>query len=277
MSSPRPGPSPRLAIGLLAHEQPDQVRKLIEALASDDIVVVLHVDARCPQPVAEFVPPGSNVVLVEKRHKVWWGHISVVDATIEIMRTAAALEPQAFSFISGACWPTRSPAAIVERLCAGGPDAPAGHLGAVPMKPGWWTRLDRFHLSRPAPKLVKMGAVWIGIRLPPRRRSRIPPAYGMSMWFDLRGDVLAWVVAELARDPGYRRAFRLTHLADEIFFNTLLMSSAFAPEIATVVDPDRNLYGLRYIRWGDRFHPETLTDDDLRRAGQLDCIFARKV
>ncbi len=277
MRSSAPGPAPRLAVGLLAHKGPDKVRKLIEALASDDIVVVLHIDARCPIPVAEFVPPASNVVLVEKRRKVWWGDISVVDASIEIMRTAATLEPQAFSLISGSCWPTRAPDAIVERLCAGGPDAPAGHLGAAPMKPGWWTRLDRFHLSRPAPKLVKMGAVWIGIRLPRRRRSRFPEVYGMNMWLDLRGDVLAWVVAELHRDPGYRRAFRLTHLADEIFFNTLLMSSPFAPDFDTVVDPEQNLYGLRYIRWGDRFHPERLTDEDLLRAGQMDCIFARKI
>ena len=277
MTARRTGPRPRVAVGLLAHKNPDKVRKLIEALASDDIVVVLHVDARCRVPVAEFVPDGGNVVVVERRVKVRWGALSVVDATIEVMRTAAALEPEAFSLISGACWPTRSPAAIVERLCADGPDGPAGHLGAVAMKPGWWTRLDRFHLSRPAPKLIKMAAVWIGIRLPRRRRSRIPPPYGMNFWLDLRGDVLAWVVAELERDPGYRRAFRFTHLSDEIFFNTLLMNSRFAPEISSVVDPVQHLYGLRYIRWGDEFHPETLTDEDLTRAGQLDCIFARKV
>jgi hypothetical protein len=266
-----------VAIGVLAHEQPDQVRKLIEALADDGIVIVLHVDARCPVPVAEFVPEGSNVVLVEKRVKVWWGHVSVVDAAIEVMRTATQLEADAFSLISGACWPTRAPEAIVERLCAEGAEAPAGHIGAAPIRPGWWSRLDRFHLSRPAPKLVKMGAVWVGIRLPRRRRSRLPAPYGMNFWLDLRGDVLAWVVAELDRDPGYRRAYRLTHLADEIFFNTLLMHSRFAPELSVVVDPEQHLYGLRYIRWGDEFHPETLTDEDLTRAGRLDCIFARKV
>lgn len=277
MTAPRTGPRPRVAIGVLAHERPDQVRKLIEALADGDVVIVLHVDARCPLPVAEFVPEGSNVVLVENRVKVWWGHLSVVDAAIEIMRAAAALEPEAFSLISGACWPTRAPHAIVERLCAEGPRAPAGHLGAAPMRPGWWTRLDRFHLSRPAPKLVKMGTVWIGIRLPRRRRSRIPPPYGMNFWLDLRGDVLAWVVAELDRDPGYRRAFRFTHLADEVFFNTLLMNSRFAPELSVVVDPDQHLYGLRYIRWGAEYHPERLTDDDLARAAHLDCLFARKV
>ena len=111
-----------------------------------------------------------------------------------------------------------------------------------------------------------MGAIWIGIRLPPRNRSRLPPAYGMNCWLDVRGDVLAWIVDELDRDPGYRRAYRLTHLADEIFFNTLLMNSAFAPEISVVVDPEQHLYGLRYIRWGDQFHPETLTDEDLAQA-----------
>ncbi|MGZ4683388.1 MAG: beta-1,6-N-acetylglucosaminyltransferase [Acidimicrobiales bacterium] len=267
-------PRPRVVVGLLAHERPDQVRKLIEALASDDIVVVLHVDARSPIPVAEFVPDGAHVVLVDHRVKVWWGDVSVVDAITAIMRVAAELEPDYFSLISGACWPTRSPEDIVERLCG---DPAAGHLGAEPLRKGWWTRLDRFHLSRPAPKLVKMGAIWIGIRLPARDRSRIPPAYGMNCWLDLRGDVLAWVVDQLDRDPGYRRAYRLTHLTDEIFFNTLLMNSSFAPEISVVVDPEDHLYGLRYIRWGSRHHPETLTDDDLVRASQLDCIFARKV
>ncbi len=274
MTSLGPRPRARVVIGLLAHERPDQVRKLIEALASDDIVVVLHVDARCSTPVAEFVPESGRVVVVTQRVKVWWGHVSVVDAVTAIMRVAAELEPDYFCLISGTCWPTRSADAIVERLCG---DGAAGHLGAEPLRTGWWTRLDRFHLSRPAPKLVKMGAIWIGIRLPARDRMRLPPPFGMNCWLDLRGDVLAWVVDQVDRDPGYRRAYRLTHLADEIFFNTLLMNSPFAPELAVVVDRDQHLYGLRYIRWGSGHHPETLTDDDLARAARLDCIFARKI
>ena len=36
------------------------------------------------------------------------------------------------------------------------------------------------------------------IRLPKRDRSRLPPAFGMNLWLDLRGDVLTWVVDHLA-------------------------------------------------------------------------------
>ena len=271
----QPSPSsPRVVIGLLAHERPDQVRRLIEALAHDEITIVLHVDARSPHAVAEFVPPGSRVVLVENRIRVWWGHVHVVDAIVEVMRTARQLEPERFSLISGTCWPTRPPAEIVGRLCC---DPAAGHVGAEPLRAGWWGRLDRFHLARPAPKLVRMGVIWTSIRLPKRHRDRIPPAYGMNCWFDVRGDVLAWVLDHLAAHPEYRRAFAFTHLADEIFFNTLLMDSPFRDELTVVVDPDQHLYGLRYIRWASGHHPELLTADDLEEAGHLDCTFARKV
>jgi hypothetical protein len=259
---------------MLVHERPDQVRELVDALTHDDIVVVLHVDARSSIPVADFVPDGARVVVVDRRVKVWWGHVNVVDAIVATMRVAAELQPEYFCLVSGTCWPTRSPDAIVDRLCREGA---AGHLGAEPLRSGWWTRLDRFHLSRPAPKLVKMGSVWIGIRLPARDRSRLPDPYGMNCWFDVRGDVLEWMLDHLDRHPEYRRAFRLTHLADEIFFNTLLMHSEFAPELALVVDPQLHLYGLRYIRWGNGHHPEQLSADDLARADELDCIFARKV
>jgi len=268
------GPRPRVVIGVLAHERPDQVRKLIESLDDDDITVVLHIDARSRHSVREFVPDGARVVLVEDRVKVWWGHIHVVDATLAVMRVARSLDPEYFSLISGSCWPTRSAASIVERLCD---DPIPAHLGAEPLRTGWWTRLDRYHLVHPAPKLVRMGSIWLGIRMPPRDRSRIPPAYGMNCWLDLRGDVLAWVLDHVDDHPEYRRAFAFTHLADEIFFNTLLMNSPYRDELAAVVDHDQHLYGLRYIRWGSRHHPEHLTHHDLVQAHQRDCIFARKV
>ena len=266
---------PRLAIGILAHQRPELVRALIEALASDDIAIVLHVDASSAfSPDAYLPDDASCVTLVEPRLAVRWGAVSLIDAIIAIMRTARELRPEYYSLISGVCWPTRTPDQIVERLCGSGQ---AAFLSISPLRAGWSGRLDQFHLTRDLPGPLRRAEIRVRIRLPLRNRDRIPPAYGGSTWMDLRGDVLDWLVDRIDADPGYRRAFAFTHLSDEIFIHTLLMDSPYRDELVAVNDPDQHLLGLRYIRWQGGWHPETLTAADLEAAGRADCIFARKL
>jgi hypothetical protein len=198
---------------------------------------------------------------------------AVGSAIVETMRVAATHQPEYYSLISGACWPTKSPAAIVQRLCGSGA---AGFIDLSALDPGWWPRLDQFHLSAPLPTAVRHNLTRVRIRLPHRDRSRIPTPYGGSCWLDLRGDVLAWLVARIDADPGYRRKFAFTHIADEIFFHTLLMDSPYRDQLVNIHDDDQHLLGLRYIRWATGWHPQTLTDADLEAARQADCIFARK-
>jgi len=251
------------------------VRALIAALAHDDIAVCLHVDRSSPFAVEQFVPdePGT-VVVVEPRRSVHWGSVHLVDAITATMRAADALEPEWFSLISGACWPTRSPDAIVERLTG---SSAAGYLEARPLPDGWWSRLDQFHLATDLPAPFRRTLTRVRVRLPRRDHDRIPAPYGGSAWMDLRADVLAWLLDRIDGDPSYRRAFAFTLIPDEIYFNTLLMHSPFRDELTIVRRPDEFRFGLRYMRWEGGWHPEALTAEDLAAANRLDCIFARKL
>jgi len=262
-------------VGLLAHDHPERVRALIDALAHDDVIVVLHVDARSAFDIGAYLPDDAErVVVIEPRFRVQWGSVALVDALTATMRTARDLDPGWFSLISGSCWPTRSPGAIIERLDTS--DA-AGFLDAGPLSEGLWRRLDFYHVPGDLPRPVRSVVNRARVRIPRRDRDRIPPAYGGSAWMDLRGDVLGWVVDRLAADPSYRKAFAGTLIADEVYVHTLLMDSPFRDDLVVTNDADRHLLGLRYIRWEGGWHPQLLTPADLAQARQLDCLFARKL
>jgi len=259
----------------VAHDRPERVRALLTALAHDDITVCLHVDRASAFAVEQFVPDDHGaLVVVEPRHASPWASAHSVDAITATMRAARRLDPGWFSLISGACWPTRPPAAIVERLTG---SSSAGYVEARPIPPQLWARLDQFYLSANFPEPVERMVRRIRVRLPRRPRSRIPAPYGGSAWLDLRGDVLAWLLDRIDDQPGYRRAFAFTLAPDEIYFNTLLMHSPYRDELTNIREPDERRFGLRYMRWEGGWHPAVLSAEDLAAAGRTDCIFARKL
>ena len=274
MSPPAVSRPARLALGLVVHDRPERTRELIDAVHSDEITVFLHVAANSAFAVEAFLPDdATRVVVVEPRSTIRWGSPRLIDAIAATMRLAATHQPDYFSLISGACWPTKPPAEIVQRLYG---SSAAGFVDLAALNPGWWPRLDQFHISVPLPLPIVHNLTRVRIRLPGRHRSRIPKPYGGSCWLDLRGDVLAWLVDRIDADPAYRRHFAFTQLTDEIFFHTLLMDSPYRDQLVNIHDDEHHLLGLRYIRWTTGEHPQTLTPADLDAAQQSDCIFARK-
>src|SRR4051794_25190681 len=219
----------------MAHDRPERVRALIAALDDPRITVHLHVAANSAYALDRFLPEDAErVVVVEPRRSVQWGTMSLVDALVTTMRAVHATRPDYISLISGACWPTKSPAEIVDRLCGSGK---AGFLAVEPLSEGSWNRLDQYHLvMRKLPGVIGRTYTRVRIRVPRRDRSRVPPAYGGSTWMDLRDDVVGWLLERIDEDPGYRRAYRWTHLTDEVFFHTLLMDSPYRDELVPITD-----------------------------------------
>ncbi len=93
--------------------------------------------------------------------------------------------------------------------------------------------------------------------------NRIPPLQKGSQWIAITHRLRDYFFDYLQTNPDYLQAFKYSHGADEIFFQTLLCNSPFA---------DRNAdYSLVYTDWScPGAHPKTFTTDDLYPLSEFD-------
>lgn len=104
------------------------------------------------------------------------------------------------------------------------------------------------------------------------RRLRTPfsdrfPCYRGSTWFTIRSAAAEAVARFVKGHPGYVRHYHRTRSAAESFINTILLND---PVLSMF--PDH----LRYIRFREGAHPETLRSEDLQDMLSSGKHFARK-
>jgi hypothetical protein len=229
--------------GILAHDDPPLLARLVERLAPHP--VVLHLDAR--SPVGPF-PPLPSATWVTDRVAVRWGGFSVVRATARLYAAALAIADPLdhVVLLSGRCYPARPVAEFVAHLA----DAPhrqhcraARLLDGTPAA-GQVTKRWLFD-AVPAgcgPLRLARAALRRGIATAAPRRSAtsfapLVPVAG-SQWTSLTADCVKDLLS-MAAEPGVARPFRHTQAPDETFFQTLLWNSRWREETADPALADR--------------------------------------
>src|SRR5262245_39180657 len=77
----------KIAYLILAHESPNHCKRLIWALDSPDSAFFVHVDKR--GMLDDFlIPSAANLQCEQNRLPLYWDEFSVVEATLQLMRTA---------------------------------------------------------------------------------------------------------------------------------------------------------------------------------------------
>jgi hypothetical protein len=113
------------------------------------------------------------------------------------------------------------------------------------------------------------------------------------------GPLCPYVLGRIVEQPELARFYRFTERPDEMFFQTIIMNSPFAPRAANYeryrrwsaetpieekTDESRipeGSFNLRYIDWsgpyrGERGYPYILDDRDFESLRASACLFARK-
>ncbi|WP_424494766.1 beta-1,6-N-acetylglucosaminyltransferase [Salinimicrobium sp. GXAS 041] len=72
---------------VLAHNSPEQLWRLIVRLHGSEVYFYIHIDRKSDQlPFEELLSTYQNVKFVHQRENVIWGDVSMVTATIELMK-----------------------------------------------------------------------------------------------------------------------------------------------------------------------------------------------
>ncbi|WP_369068933.1 beta-1,6-N-acetylglucosaminyltransferase [Kineococcus terrestris] len=272
-----PAAGPPLACVVLAHDDPPQVRRLVEAL--DPFPVFLHCDAATPEPVFRAMVEGlpARCRLLERR-RTRWATWDGVEVELDGYRRALSLPHVTHvALLSGSDYPLAS-SSTVSDFVGTHPGSSFAEHHSLPF-PGWGVaggmhRLRFAHTSWRRKML----------RLPvPRRLPEDVAFHGGSAYKVLAREHVEALLRVVDDEPGLVRFWRRAWAPDESFIPSVLNTPRLVPGYAA----SSTSLALWYIGWGAerRKSPPWLTLADmpaLRRArgGQLTghpMFFARKL
>lgn len=290
---------------ILAHRHPSQLERLVRRLSAPATWFYIHIDNRCSvEPFQTVLADFENVFFLEKRESGTWGDIGIVTATCYALQEVLNDKRNGYCILlSGQDYPVKSPEQIrkvLEKnngtLFADTWSLPCNrwHNGGlyrvqfykynVPyngrhymLVPPLFTKSFFEHPlgnGRKVWKLIRNGK--IPFRLLQKRKSPagIVP-YGGSQWWAVTTAVAQEIISFSRRHKSYVKFHRYTLLADEVFFQSLIVYIAKKENI--LIKPS-----LTYVRFNEgEPHPVTFSTkhiDDLKMISieEPEKLFARK-
>jgi len=258
---------------ILAHANPGQLARLVNALPSSSPVLI-HFDLRAPDAVYQEVRQllASRPMLhFVKRQKCWWASFGIVEGTINLIQGLDTLEvPYDYAtLLSGADYPIKSNFEIASYLdCNRGSEFIESFLLTAPnrwSKEGGYSKSPRRVLGRHFHFRSRM------IRLPGMRTmpAGLKP-YGGSQWWTLSRESIRYIAEFIRRTPKMVSFFRGCFAPDESFIQTVVSNSSLAGRVSGD--------NLRIAIWGRPLppYPATLTMDDQDLLRSSSRHFARK-
>jgi hypothetical protein len=265
----------KIGILILAHDNLEQLRLLVDSLKSH-FTVFVHIDAKCDIPEDCFAFD-SNVYVI-KKHTLYWGNVTIVHATLELLKLAYTHLCDYYILISGADLRIQSCQKIREEISRN-PEVNYFYYSQLP-KNAWplnggfdrlllyWQTLKHKEANTPYNLLCSLGRR-IQKLLKLQRKLFPISYYGGSEWLNLSKEVVEYILDFVVKNPKYLEQFNHTVSSDEIFFQTIVMNSEFSSK---VVNDDK-----RYIDWvSGPEYPRILRESDYDKIIHSSAFFARK-
>ncbi len=254
---------------ILAHKNPQQLKRLIDSLGFKHFDIFVHVDGKVP--LDDFCHSGAT--FLSSRIKCYWGDFSLVQATLNLLKEARSQQNKYayYVFLSGMDYPIKSNQVIYDRILSSDNDYMDYFYHN---EKTWHRRYRRYHFPNPESDLkTRVFKRIIGSRLlkfmPERKLPlKYKPCWG-SQWWILSAYAIDYLFYTLKKHPKIIRFFKYCRIPDEMFFHIILTNSPVRERIRP---------GLNYIDWTqDSYHPKTLTyAEDFDFLMNTEKLFARK-
>jgi hypothetical protein len=244
---------------------------LVDRLAGDGVSFHVHVSGITSEEtyrdMREALAGRSDVEWVDRVDTYYFGW-SMVEGTLNGLRSAVTRDPRHVVVISGQDYPLKQPDEIAAQLEAHEGTSFVHHY-ALPTEA--WARENG--------GMRRIRYYWLeGVRVR-RRPVRLPfvrrrfPAgfvpYGGSAWVALSGEAARYILRFVEENPAVVGFFRNTLIPDELFVQTVLLNSPLRDRIVN----DE----VHYVDWSaNRTSPKTLTVEDFPALAASDKLLARK-
>ena len=276
--------TPRHAYLIAAHDQPELLKTLLGLLDDEANDLYLHIDKK-----ADFIRESDLCSLVGRaritfvpRQNAVWGSETFIDVVVSLLQEAVKAEHLYYHLLSGADLPLKPQREIQAFFAARAGEEFVDFDSETADDAMLRTRLGRYNLP-PACNALRGDArkllmrVWsgaqklLGIR---RTAYRAKTFQKGAVWFSITH---ACALYALEHAPEYRKYYRLSTCADEIWLQSVLARSPFMEQRHYSSFGDETAATMRYVDWTDGgSSPRTLTMDDYAAMRASGALFARK-
>lgn len=256
-----------IAYFLLVHRYPAQFKRLFKAIYAPGNQYVVHVDkssgAPLAQDIAKFLAPYQGAQMLESKDALWGGY-SLVDAELRGMARLLEIDSQWTHYInlSGQDFPLKSQNYIRQFFAANPGKQFIRALDQRKERPDTLNRVSHFFIEAGG----KMTATGVA-------RPYLPddtPFIG-TQWKAVTRSFCEFVCHD-PRVERFKAFYRNSFIADEAFFQTVIMNSG---DQGVIINDD-----LRMIDWvpdGDiKLRPRNYDARDMVQLQRSPNLFARK-
>lgn len=268
---------------IITHKNTQILRELVHS-SKDNIY--LYIDGKVDLNIFDEYMNLKNVEFVENRKEIKWGHISQVEATIQLLKEASKEHFDYLFLLSGDCLPIKSNEMIDEFLIKNyGKEFIARDINMLQEKIDERVRYNYLELAYIKNKkltvklILKLHQIFNKLGFFRNKEFKnLPKLYKGTNWFGITKELTGYILEYLSKNPKYLNSFKSSICADEIFFHTIVYNSKFKGNIYEPKDKSNICFGaLRYIDWKTGpDYPRTLDESDFVKMKNTECIFARK-
>jgi hypothetical protein len=236
--------------------------------------VFAHLDAK--SDFSGWAHNNPDVVFLDNRVKVYWGHWSMVEATTRLLERVLTNDHiSRITLVSGSHYLLRSPAEIATRAVSGdnviaarrAPNMPDGSRPEIEYRRRFVASKNPDSLAHKVANAFVNRVVFAGRPLEWRDLVASDNMRAGSQYWSLTRVTAEYIVHRIRSNDDLIRYFKKINCADEKVFATLFAEFDSSPHLA----------GTTFVKWAQRANPESVTREDLeqaRRNGQF--WFARK-
>lgn len=282
----------RHAYLIMAHNDWDQLERLIELLDSKNADIYVHIDKRAtlfPKYYFEKICKYSKISFFSK-YKNYWGGFSLVQSEIFLLREASRFNYDYYHLLSGSDLPIK-PIKKIEAFFEANDGKEFIHFDTdkrLEIDKEIWRRTALYHFLQNYRKISKMTwlnkvftfieHILLGIQLVfnvDRLKKKNVKIYYGSQWFSITHAFTQYV---LSNQDKIDKLFRYTSCSDELLMQTLIMESPYKDNLYIRVRGNFNEANMRLIDWqrGKNGSPYTWKHIDYEILKCTKCLFARK-
>lgn len=270
---------------ITAYKEISHLKKVLDFF-DDDFYFYIHIDkkSQIPKKEIEMIQNSKNVMFVSREFQVNWGSTKHLKAILLLSEEAIKNKNiEYFHLITGQDFPIKNCNKIKSFLVKNRESEYIENF-EMPVKVRNWGKdsgmdricyynfYDLFNAKTIRGKITIRGLLEAQKILKIKRNIRqdLPKLFGGGTYWTLSYPCLKYIVDYTEKYPDLLKRFKWSFCAEEIYFQTLIMNSAFKKNVVN--------NNLRYIEWNQKNgnKPAILDETDYDNIIRSDAIFARK-
>lgn len=304
----------RHAYLIMAHDQPGQLARLVSAIHCDWTKIYIHIDSKSDlRPFENAIGSRSGVHFLTHRVKANWMGFSLVDAMLKLLVKADSDGFDYCTLLSGADYPIKSNGYLRSFFESAQKEYIA--FWRLEDRPDWLRKVQYYYFTDHVPirawienkepgywRRLFWGRYFKYQKYMPKRKMPLGlQPFGGPDWWSLSGECVRDILKYIEENPGLIRFFRYTSSPGELFFQTLILNSAWCDKVenySNYIEWSNNRskssnpgsckmladesFNYRYVDWsgeisGEREMPAILDMRDFKKIMATNALFARKV